>query len=188
VTLEKTFGHLDIQLSRLQEALEALGTTVEEDRPKRGDVVVVEHLADAVLALRGIVEESRSAAKEAMRVSPQRMDNQAARQSLTTCQERFHVFATQFYSDLVAYERVSDLASVGRERGRDWSKWADVVRQELEQCRTFVDEVRDALFLCWQELVERVDTTSVSVQNTTIGQQITAPEYSGRQAEVEGIT
>jgi hypothetical protein len=188
VTLEKTFRHLDLQFSRLQEALEALGTTVEEDRPKRGDVVVVEHLTDAVLALRGMLEESRAALKEAMRVFPQRMDDQAARQSLTSCQERFQALATQFYSDLLSYERIGDLMSVGRERGRDWSNWADVVRHELEQCRLLADEVRDALFLCWQELVERVGTASVSVQNTTIGQQITAPELAGRQAEIEGMT
>jgi hypothetical protein len=31
--------------------------------------------------------------------------------------------------------------------------------------------------LCWQELTEKLGTGSVSVQNTTIGQQITLPEH-----------
>ena len=45
------------QLRELQEALEGLGTTVDEDKPGRGDVVVASILSDAVLAASGFLEE-----------------------------------------------------------------------------------------------------------------------------------
>jgi hypothetical protein len=188
MALERTFGHLLVQLTALKEALEALGTTVEEDRSKRGDVVVAANLADAVLTARGFVEESRSAAEEARQAVMRGLDHDRTRRALIRCQEQFHRFVTQFYSDVTSYERLDDLVSVARDRNQQWSTWVDVVRQGIEHCRVPLDEVRDAQFLCWQELVERVSTASVSVHNTTIGQQITAPELAGKEAEIEGMT
>ena len=65
---------------------------------------------------------------------------------------------------------MADLASVARERGRDWASWVKVVKQGLGQGQALVEEGREALFLCWQDLAERLGTASVSVQNTSIGQ------------------
>ena len=61
MALQKSFRDLCTRLQELQEVLEAVNTTVEEDRPRRKDVVVALRLADAVLAVRGILEESRVA-------------------------------------------------------------------------------------------------------------------------------
>ena len=150
--------------------------------------MVATSIADAIVALRGLVEEARSDANEAAQVTMKRLDSDRVRRALTSCQEQFHRFLTQFHSELMSYERIDDLASIARERGREWFDWVGVVRQELEQCLALADDLRDCLLLCWQELVERAGTTSVSVQNTTIGQQIAAPELVGRQAETEGMT
>ena len=188
MALERTFAELNRRLKALQDALDALSTTVEEDRPKRRDVVVAQSLGDAVLAARGLVEESRSAANEATQAVVQRSDGDRMQRALASCQEKFHRFLTQFASELISYERIDDLVNIARERGREWSHWVDVVRQELEQCRLLAEDVRDCLLLCWQELVERAGTTSVSVQNTTIGQQIAAPELMAKEAVREGIT
>ena len=65
MALQKSFRDLCSRLQELQEGLEALNTTVDEDRPKRRDVVVATSLGDAVLAVRGILEESRAAADDA---------------------------------------------------------------------------------------------------------------------------
>ena len=170
MAMQKGFRALRGQLQELQEALEALNTTVEEDRPKRKDVVVASSLGDAVLAVRGILEESCAAADEACEAVGHPLDVDRARHALTTCQEKFHRFAAEFSQDLASYERIADLASVAQERGRDWANWVKVVRRGLEQCQALVEEGRDALFLCWQELSERLGTASVSVRNTSIGQ------------------
>jgi hypothetical protein len=49
--------------------------------------------------------------------------------------------------------------------------WAAVAGSPLKQCRE-VEEIRNALFACWQELTERMGAT-VSVRTTNIGQQFT---------------
>ena len=47
---------------------------------------------------------------------------------------------------------------------------------ELESCQQDLYVTNEALFRCWLEIAERVGMTSVSVQATNIGQQITAPQ------------
>jgi hypothetical protein len=169
----------------LQEALEALGTTVEEDKPKWDDVVVASSLTDAVLASRGLLEEAGAAADDACRAVGYPLDGERSRRALTLCQELFHRFAYHFSFELASYDRIDDLRSVGAERGQDWLNWTSVVKQGLEQSRVQVEEVRNSLFLCWRELAERIATTSVSIQNTTIG-QISAARLRDKAAAKEG--
>jgi hypothetical protein len=166
VALQKSFRALRGRLQELQEVLEALITTVEEDRPRRKDVVVASSLSDTVLSVRGFLEESCAAADEACEAIEHTPDLDRARRALITCQERFHHFAVEFSHDLASCERMADLASVARERGRDWASWVEVVKQGLQQCRTLVEEGREALFVCWQDLTERLSATSVSVHTT----------------------
>ena len=75
---------------------------------------------------------------------------------------------------------MADLASVAQERGRDWASWVKVVKQGLEQCQGLIEEGRDSLFLCWQDLAERLGTASVSVRNTSIGQLVKDFNQRGR--------
>jgi hypothetical protein len=170
VAADATFREMRAQIRMLQEALEALGTTVEEDKPKWDDVVVASSLSDAVLASRGLLEEASTAADDACRAVLYPLDGDRARRALSLCQERFHRFAHHFAFELASYDRVDDLRTVGEERGQDWRNWASVVKQGLEQSRALIEEVRNSLFVCWQELAERMATNSVSIQNTTIGQ------------------
>ena len=136
MALENTFRTLQIELQRLREALEELSTTVDEDKPARDNIVVAARLGDSVLGVRGILEEALTAAGEAARAVTPPMDTQWARRALSACQDQFHRFTRQFSWDLVCYERIDDLMSVARERGRHWSAWVTVVRQALDQCRS----------------------------------------------------
>ena len=63
---EQIFREMQHHLQTLQEALEALSTTVDEDKPTRDDVVVASRLSDDLLAVRGLFEETRSAADDAL--------------------------------------------------------------------------------------------------------------------------
>lgn len=176
MAMEQAFGALRHHLRRLQEALEALGTTVDEDRPTRDDVVVASRLSDDLLAVRGLLEDVLAAAADAHQAVAYPLDGDRARRALTTCQQQFQHFANAFSSDLAGWDRLDDLTSVGRERGRAWLDWVTVVKQGLEQSRMLSAEVGNGLFLCWQELAERIATTSVSIRNTSIGQQVSAAE------------
>jgi hypothetical protein len=170
VAIEAAFAELQQQLRALQEALEALGTTVDEDRPKQDDVIVAARLSDDLLAARGLLEETLSVADDAYRAAAYPLDAERARRTLTLCQQHFQQFAHVFAFELAGHTRFDDLASISRERGRGWAEWVSVVSQTLEQSAALVEEITNTLFRCWQQLAARLATASVSIQNTTIGQ------------------
>jgi len=170
VAIETTFAELQQQLRALRETLEALGTTVDEDRPKHDDVIVAAQLSDDLLAARGLLEEAAAAAEDACRAASYPLDAERTRRALTSCQQQFQRFAHIFAFELAGHARLDDLASVGRERGRGWAEWVSIVSQALEQSGAFVEEITNTLFGCWQKLAARIATTGVSIQNTTIGQ------------------
>jgi hypothetical protein len=188
MTIDQAFRDLLSQLREIQEALDALGRTADEDKPMRDDVVVASIVSDAVLAGRGFLEEARQAGTEAHGAVLDSLDANRARQALIRCQKKFHRFATHFASELGSCDRIDDLRSIGRERGQAWANWVMVVTEALEQCRALVEEVRNALFLCWQELTERISVTSGSVRITNIGQQFSARELTGKTPEQSGVT
>jgi hypothetical protein len=187
VAIEKTFAELQRQLRALQEALEALGTTVDEDRPKQDDVIVAARLSDDLLAARGLLEETLVAADNACSAASYPLDAERARRALTLCQQHFQSFAHAFSFELAGHSRFDDLGSVGRERGRSWAEWVSVVSQGLEQSTALVQDITNTLFRCWQQLAARLATASVSIQNTTIGQQFSVAEPRPDAVAPEGV-
>ena len=99
------------------------------------------------------------------------VDFDLARQELARCQESYHRLVRRFSCELVSYERMAELKALAREYGGEWRSWAMGVRDVIGQCRAPMDDVMEALFLCWQELAERGGGVSVSVQTTKIGRQ-----------------
>jgi hypothetical protein len=179
VALQKSFRSLRDALRELQDLFEALSTTIEEDRPLRKDVVVASNLSDTVLAVRGVLEESCVAAEAACAAAGTPGELDETRRALITCQEHFHRFASEVARELASCERIADLSTIASERGRDWANWVKVVRQSLAQGQDLIDEGREALFLCWQDLSERLGTTALSVRTTNIGQQLCSKRTHG---------
>ena len=188
MALERTFQELPDHVRKLRDALLALQLTVREDLPPEGSVALVDQFGDAVDDSLGWLEESLQAAVQAQRAVEHPSDVDRARRALANCQEQFHRVEQRFVSDLISYEKLKDLASFGRGRRGEWIGWVKTVRLGLEQCRQPMDEVSKALLACWQEIAERAGMTSVSVQATNIGQQITAPELTSKDLIREGIT
>jgi hypothetical protein len=69
----------------------------------------------------------------------------------------------------VSYERIAELLSVGYERQGEWLTWANSVKEGLDGCRQPLFDINHALFLCWQEIAERVGTLAVSAQERMTG-------------------
>ena len=175
MALETAFKALSNHLRALHEALIGLRTTVVEDKPLRGDVVLVDVFGDAADDLLGWLEEACAAAGEGQQAARHPIDLDRVGRSLTTCQERFNRITHRFSSDLVRYERIAELTRFGRTHGGEWRGWANSVKTGLDWCAQPLYDVGQSLFECWQEIAERVGTTSVSVQTTNIGQQLTIP-------------
>jgi hypothetical protein len=174
MALEATFRDLYTQLRRLQDTLVALRVTVAEDKPLKGEAALVDYWEDTILELMGSLHECLTAAGVAQEAVGHPTSLERARRALTTCQEQFHQAEKQFSADLVSYEKLKALASLASERRGEWRPWVNSVRHGLEQCRSPLDLANKALAGCWQEIAERVGMTSVSMEATNIGQQITA--------------
>ena len=188
MALEKTFQELSDRLKRLRDSLLALQLTIREDLPPQGGVALVDQFGDAVDDSLGWLEESLAAAVEAHHAVEHPLDMDKARRALANCQEQFHRVEQRFMSDLISYEKLKDLTGFGRSRRGEWLSWVKSVKEGLEECRQPMDEVSKALLACWQEIAERAGITSVSVQATNIGQQITAPELMSKDLMRGGIT
>jgi hypothetical protein len=174
MTIEFALGRLRDQ----REALAALCTTVDEDRPRRSDVAVAGHLADAVLAARGALEEMADALACGVPVE--------TGIALARGNAAFLRYAEIFAREVASFERVEHLCSVARERGREWAGWVGVVRQELEQCTALAGETAAALLECWQELADR--RGGVSLHNLSIGQQISVSDADGYRRDANEMT
>jgi hypothetical protein len=186
MALEAAFKELCTNLHKLHEGLIGLRTTVVEDKPLCGDIVLVDVFGDASDDLLGWLEEALADAREGQQATTHPVDLDRARRALTTCQERFNRISQRFSSDLVCYERIAELTRFGRKRGGEWRAWAASVKQALDRCQQPLYALSQTLFRCWQEIAERVGMTSVSVQATNIGQQNTVPE--SRDMAHKGIT
>jgi hypothetical protein len=172
VALEAIFRELFSELRKLKDTLVAVRLTVVEDKPVTGEAALVDHMEDTILDIMGSLEEALKAARSAQKAVGHATDLNGARRALTICQERFHQIERQFAADLISYEKLKDLASLGSARRGEWIPWATSVKQGIEQCRYPLDGVSKALAACWQEIAERVGLTSISVQATNIGQKI----------------
>jgi hypothetical protein len=166
MALEKTFRKLSTQLHRLHDRLQELRVTVVEDRPSSNDAVIVDRFEYAVEDLVGALAEITAAAKEAQQAVEHPVDMEQARRALTKCQEHFHKFEQSFNTNLVAYERMKDLTTFGDERKREWPLWVASVKQGIEQCREPVQSASKALAECWEEIAEKVGTSSILVRAT----------------------
>ena len=187
MALEATFRHLSVSLHKLHDALNALHVTVG-DKPPDDEAALADGLENAVLDMMGTLHEARKSAAEARRAVGTPIDLDRARRALTGCQRRFHRMEQQFASELVSYEKLRELARLGRARRREWIPWANSTKAAIEQCREPIELTSKALACCWQELAERLGTTNISMQATNVGQQITLPRSRVEDLEAEGVT
>jgi hypothetical protein len=188
VPLEATFRELSTELRKLHDTLIAVRLTVVEDKPVRGEAALVDHLEDTVLDIMGLLDESLKASRSAQKAVGNVTDLNGARRALTVCQERFHGIEQQFAAELVSYEKLKDLTSLGIERRGEWLPWSNSVKAGIEQCRQPLDAASKALAACWQEIAERVGMTSVSVRTTNIGQKIITKHVDDAEYVPEEIT
>jgi hypothetical protein len=184
MALESTFRELCVSVANAIESLETLRVMLG-DKPQ-SEAAIVDGIESAMLAILGLLHEANEAAAKALKCVEYPADLDRARRALATCQERCHHIEQQFSAELASYEKLSELARVGSERGREWLTWSTALRQDIEDCRGPLHSLSLALSRCWHELAERLGMTNISVQS--IGQQIKVPSSVAADVETKGIT
>jgi hypothetical protein len=175
MAIEAVFSDLTRKFDTMRDVLQSLALTAIEDRPARGEVLLVERLGNLVEDLRGWTEEAREAAAQARDALAHPPDVNVGRLALTMANERFIRLEYRFFDEAVAHGTISELHRFSRQRGREWLSWTSGVVQALDACRSPLRELDQALLQAWQELGERLGSRSLTVQTNNIGQQITAP-------------
>src|SRR5437899_4900532 len=173
MSLEATFESLRRDLARLQEAVSALHVTVTEDKPARGAAVLVDQLDNLVTDLSSNLEEADARAAQALQSSQPNGPLDQARTALRKVHELINRFTASYAGALSTHDHIAQLLEMGRERGREWREWSQVVKTAIERCAAPMKAASSAVLECWSELAERLARNSVSVQATNIGQQIT---------------
>jgi hypothetical protein len=178
MALEATFRELTTCLSKLRDVVNALRITLE-DKPEHDEAAVADDLVDKALELLGLVHEARRAAVKARRSLGHPADTDQARRALTLCQERFHLVVQKFSLNVVSYEKLKELVRIGS-RNAEWAAWSRGTKQGIEQCRLPLEETSKVLAACWQELVESVGRTSISIRTQNMGQKILTRDHANR--------
>lgn len=172
MALQTAFEELHFRLLRLREALNALRLTIAEDRPMHGDAALVETFSNAADDLLGGLDEALAAASVARAATTYPADVHKVRWALTTCQDRCNNVTQRLSTEFMAYEPVAGLMRLGAERLGKWPAWSQSVKVGIEACHQPLYDVNQALFVCWQEIAERIGMTSVSLAAHNVETQV----------------
>ncbi|MDS4011692.1 MAG: hypothetical protein RKK15_09855 [Defluviicoccus sp.] len=159
MAIESTFFELREGHERLMEGLKALRTTVIEDKPLYGDVVLVDDLGNAVDDLLGWLEEGLATVRDAQAAVAHPSDLARAAGSLGKAHDRLLLLLRRFFGETIAYRRLNALAQFGAARGGEWQAWLEVVFAALRQCEESLLDMQDSFLRCWQDLTERLPAT-----------------------------
>jgi hypothetical protein len=168
----------------LRRALELLSTQLDEairvvlelqvhvkDEPPNG-TAVIDPFAYGADDAHGLLAEARAAVQTVIgHEQPTDLERTAA---ALAAAHKLVLDVTAELGSLLAFEKIAELRSFGRERGGPWLPWTSSVHDGLERCRTPLLDLHRALLEAWQELAER-SSAGVSVQTTNIGQQLKVP-------------
>ena len=149
--LETAFQRLQANLLRLQEAVDALHTTVAEDCPRDDETMLVDRLEDAIVELDSKLDEASDGLRRVLRPPGLAGRGGAVRNTLLLAHRRTSEFARQYRDALVTYDNICRLRQLGRERGGEWAPWSGAVKEAIERCAAPLDAVDDAIRDCWQE-------------------------------------
>jgi hypothetical protein len=182
MTLEGMFMDLATKWERLVEELEhGLLWSVMETKPDEEHALAT-HYVDAATDL---IAAARLGLAACQTAADGNTSLGQSGKSLLCCQQQYNSVVELFDSTMASYARIRKIKRFGSEKRNAWRDWAAQVCKAVERCRQPIDDLNRAIFNCWQEVADRVGTSSVSVQTTNIGQQITVPQTEGA---VESMT
>jgi hypothetical protein len=156
MAIEAEFLHLSTAFAAVAEVLQSLGLTVNEDRPPRDAVLLVERLGDLIEEIRGWAADGLAACGQAREAVAHPPDFHRARHALGEAHERYIQLEYRFFDEAVAFTTIDGLVRFGRQRGGEWLSWSRGVLSGLDSCRAPLRTLDEALLTAWQELGERL--------------------------------
>jgi len=172
VALRKTFVDLGVKLDEMFRSLDSLYSAALFIRAERVEGLT-RPIADSVVDAQGFLADAQATLAGAQRAMGPPLDLEGVRLGLVAAKESY-LAATEALGGL-ASQRLEELETAGLELGRGGPEWSRTVRDAFDQCSAQAWEVVPAFFACFEEISERAGT-GVSVQTTSIGQQVNVGE------------
>ena len=153
-TRNSPFASLVTQLERWQQTLEELRLTVAEDRPAADDVALADQLEDAVNDALAACHSAREGAIQAT-AAEMGSDLNTAKRRLAQAYEEIARLYLLCATTLAGWERMRDLAELGRRRGRRWGQWSRACIVTLQDWPVQMAATSGQLLGCWEQLMDR---------------------------------
>jgi hypothetical protein len=182
MALEIEYHNTRTAIHSLQERLFELQTTVSEDGPSVEDSVLVELMMDALDEALGWLEAADQRLGEGEQfVRLNRPDVYQAALALVQAQAFAQRMSQGFRGRLTGFEHFKALEQFGQERGPEWQAWSQSVLEGLFAGSEAIRTLEQAFLGCWHEMVERIGSSAIPVQLTTINEgnrSLSNPERS----------
>lgn len=178
MALETAMTTLSQTLDQFERTLDDLLWAVVQGQPQDGPGhTLIDHYDAATSDLLGLVKDARAAVAAGHAATQDQPDLYSVRRALSACQDCFNRLVSRFYGELLAFEWLTGLDNLARERGGEWAYWVQGVQDALSPCPPALHELGQALTPCWCDLTERAGLLAVSAHATNTGAQI----YLGRE-------
>jgi hypothetical protein len=168
VTTTSALYALAASTRRLREAARELELIAVEDRPRRGDLHLVDVVQNAAFEVTGAAEHVVSALRTTGSTAG------AHPLAVANCQHHVTALGAVLVRDLAAPHRLAELGVLGRRHGPEAGAWAGEVVRCVAACqRALWTDVQPALVAYWREIAEtyRPPPVTVPVAEADRGEQ-----------------
>jgi hypothetical protein len=154
VTVESALSSVQASAGRLREATQELVLIAVEDRPRGTELHLTTQVHDVALDLAAEAEQAHASLRPDEGGRPPSCE--ADPRQVAEGHARINAFGALLVRDLAATERLNDLATLGRDHGREAGAWAREIIRCIETCQYLLwTDVQPALLGYWRELAGR---------------------------------
>jgi hypothetical protein len=165
MTMKRSLAAVAGLLAELTETVRELAVAVDDCPAADGDLAVIEAMRGHAADSEGDVRETAAAVAAALEAEESGDAPRAARLA-ADAHERFSAFTRRVRFGLSGHDSLFEVDRLPERRGAGWRSWSDVVLRQLEQIDHAIHRTDAAFVACWQEVVDR--GASVSVTATQI--------------------
>lgn len=152
-------------LSALRESVTALQVTVEQDQPASGSSVLVDQLDNRILELAALLEEVELQLNQAACCHSTFEASDEARSILCILHRSSNQAVAMLASEIGSFDAIARLLRMGRERGREWREWSEVVKAAIDQCQAPAKRLSGCLVNCWSDFAATAQRQQVTVKS-----------------------
>jgi hypothetical protein len=165
VTVDSALSAVQAAAGRLHEAVQELLLIAVEDGPRGMELHLATIMHDAALDLAAEAEQTAGALLPG--ADDEGVSRAGAARYVARCHASVNGLGAVLIRELAVPERVTALAALGADYGREAGSWAGEVIRCIEACQHLLwTDMQPALLGYWQELADMTNRTCASATDT----------------------